>query len=69
MAQLIRPLSDIEDDFVKNLSALIPYYLHEDTLKPKQIHGQTLKGKDLLHYFKVIRRGSRGAGRWGGDVK
>ena len=44
---------DMEEDFATCLQNLIPYYLHEESLKSKKIHGQTLKGKDLLYYFKV----------------
>ena len=43
----------MEDDFAKGIENLIPYFLHEDILQSKKIHGQTLKGKDLLYYFKV----------------
>ncbi|XP_063691875.1 atlastin-1-like isoform X1 [Bolinopsis microptera] len=45
-------LADMEGDFASGIEKLIPYYLHEETLQSKKIHGQTLKGKDLLHYFK-----------------
>ena len=46
----------MDEDFVESLKEFVPYILSEENLTAKKIHGVALKGKDLLHYFKVRAR-------------
>lgn len=46
-------LKDIEQDFKEQLLDLVPPLLHPKNLKPKEIHGSMIKGKDLVEYFKA----------------
>ncbi|KAK6639192.1 hypothetical protein RUM43_007462 [Polyplax serrata] len=45
-------LSDIENDFKKCLSTLVPLLLAPENLVVKQISGQKVKAKELVQYFK-----------------
>lgn len=44
--------SDISPEFKQSLATLVPSLLSPENLIPKQISGQEVKAKDLLHYFK-----------------
>ncbi|CAG7730627.1 unnamed protein product [Allacma fusca] len=46
-------LSEIESDFKKHLLELVPLVLSPRNLVVKQIGGQKVKAKELVHYFKA----------------
>ena len=43
---------DIEPDFKEQLKNLIPLLLSPENLVPKEIGGNKIKAKELLHYFQ-----------------
>lgn len=45
--------TDIDQDFLKYVKMFLPYLIPENNLKPKQMNGKDLKGKDILVYIKV----------------
>ena len=45
-------LLDIEPDFKEQLKILIPLLLSPENLVPKEIGGNKVKAKELLHYFQ-----------------
>ncbi|CAI6343620.1 unnamed protein product [Macrosiphum euphorbiae] len=54
-------LSDIEPEFKKNLITLIPMLLSPNQLILKEIGGQKIKAKELVHYFKAYIKLCTGA--------
>lgn len=45
--------SDIDQEFLEFVKIFVPYVIPENNLKPKQMNGRDLKGKDMLVYIKV----------------
>ncbi|XP_026325487.1 uncharacterized protein LOC113234392 [Hyposmocoma kahamanoa] len=45
-------LSDLSEEFKEQLLQLIPLILAPENLLPKQINGETVKARDLYHFFK-----------------
>lgn len=54
-------VSDIDDEFKKELVNLVPVLLAPENLVEKEIGGVKITCRDLLHYFKV--RGEKHATR------
>lgn len=46
-------VTDIENDFRKQLSEFVPLVLHPRNLLVKRIGGHQVKAKELVHYFKA----------------
>lgn len=46
-------VSDIDDDFKRELAKLVPLLLAPDRLVEKEIGGNKVTCRDLLEYFKV----------------
>lgn len=46
-------VSDIDEDFKKELLDLVPTLLSPENLVEKEIGGVKITCRDLLHYFKV----------------
>lgn len=46
-------VSDIDEDFKKELVNLVPKLLSPENLVEKEIGGVKITCRDLLHYFKV----------------
>lgn len=44
---------DIEGDFKAHLRQLVPLLLNQENLVVKEISGNTVKGSDLVEYFRV----------------
>ncbi|XP_034833981.1 atlastin isoform X3 [Maniola hyperantus] len=53
-------LNDIEPEFKRSLQQLVPMLLAPHNLMPKQINGQRVRSKELLHYFKSYMNIYRG---------
>lgn len=49
----IYTFSDLRPEFKKTLLELIPLILAPENLLPKQIDGETIKARDLYHFFKT----------------
>lgn len=48
-------VSDIDEEFQKELVNLIPTLLSPENLVEKEIGGEKITCRDLLHYFKVSK--------------
>ncbi|KAG8126693.1 hypothetical protein E2320_021987 [Naja naja] len=47
------PLTEIDDDFIKNLKILIPWLLSPKSLDVKEINGNKITCRGLVEYFKA----------------
>lgn len=48
-------VSDIDDDFKRELAKLVPLLLAPERLVEKEIGGNKVTCRDLLEYFKVLQ--------------